>query len=734
MATSRRDFLKGSAAAVGAILIPFSKPALAVLVSDASVPPLESTEINDWIWIDREGNTVIGVSQCEVGQGVYTGLPQVLADEMDADWDKVSVQFVTGRDAYRTGAAYEPLQQFVGASMSATKFYARLRHAGAQARDLFLRAGAEYLGVRPTQCQTRQGRVVHLATERSIGYGDLLEAAATLTLSEDPPLKPAPRHDLIGRPLARVDTPAKVDGSAQFGIDVEVPDMLVGVPRMAPSLTGKVVRIHNEEAILAYPGVKGLVTTSTWPLPIPTTVVVVAETFWQAKRAADALDVEFDSGPAAGLSNATIARDNQAALDAETAVTVTDLGDTARLLGDAKQAGRLLEADFITPYVTHATMEPCNATAHYQGDRIETWGPFQGQDFVRENLARLFDIEAANVVVNTTYLGGSFGRKFLPDAVVHAALASREVGKPVKVIYTREEDTRHSYYRPGCTSRFQAVLGDDGYPQALRARYAGQSLYGVIKKEKMQAAGGWDETMVECVYDMRYQIPNLRVEATDVKQPIPVSFLRGVGSTSSVFYLESFISELAHEAGIDEFEYRRQLLKGEALATRVLDATARAAEWGKPLPADTYRGMAFNIWTGRGMAFETHVALAVEVSVSGGRVRVDRAVCGLDCGKAINPGLIKANIEGGIGFALTGAFKSEMHFEDGQVAEANFTDYPLIGIAEMPAVEVVIVDSERPPQGCGEVACAVVAPAVASALFKATGKHHRRMPLPQSVA
>lgn len=733
MSNARRKFLKGSATLLGGLLIPLSTPSFAAIFTQSPMPADSTTEINDWIWIDAQGNTLIGVSQCEVGQGVYTGLPQALADELDADWDKVSVQFVTGRDAYRTGAAYEAPQQFVGASMSATKFYNRVREAGAQARDLFLRAGAERLGVRPTQCQTHNGEVVHLATGRRIAYGTLLQDISKLEPNPNVVLKTQAEHRLIGKEIPRIDSPQKVDGSAIYGIDVAVPDMLIGVPRMASTFTAKVVNIRNEAAIRQYPGVRDIVLSPMWPRPVMNTVIVIADTFWQAKNAADALDIEYEVGPAQALSSQSIRDANQTALESGAAVVATDIGDATALLAKAQANGTLISADYKTPYVTHATMEPCNATAHFHGDRIDTWGPFQGQDFVRENLGRIFKLEPEKISVHTTYLGGSFGRKYLPDAAVHAAFASKAVGKPVKVIYTREEDTRQSYFRPGCTGRFQAVLGDDGYPLALQARYAGQSLYGVIKKERMAEAGGWDETMVETVYDLRYQIPNLKVEAIDVKQPIPVSFLRGVGSTSSLFYLESFIDELASSAGIDALEYRLNLLKGEPLARRVLEQTAAAAGWHEAPPANIHRGLAFNVWTGRGMAFETYVALIVDVEVKAGKVRVTRAVCGVDCGQAINPGLIRANIEGGIGFALTGTFKSELHFEQGRVVEGNFDTYPLLSLKEMPHIETVIIDSERSPQGCGEVACAVVAPAVAAALRRATGKAYRSMPLPQTV-
>lgn len=731
MSISRRRFLTGSAALVGGLLVPFSVSQAARLI-EGNLDASSLTEINDWIWFDAQGKIIIGVSQCEVGQGIYTGLPQVLADELDADWSDISVQFVTARDAYRTGAAYEDHQQFVGASMSVVKFYDRLRHAGAQARDLFLRAGADHLGVRRTQCQTHKGQVLHPSTGRSVAYHELLGRVAKLERNPEAPLKTTSEHQYIGKNLPRLDSAAKVDGSAIFGIDVTLPDMLIGVPWKVPQFTGKVLSVRNEAEIKAMPGVKAIVLTPAWPTPTINTVIVVATDFWSARQAVAKLDVEIDPGAGVAVSSASIDADNKAALNGPNAITALDIGQTGALLAAAKN--KVISAEYHTPYATHATMEPCNATAHIHADgSVEVWGPIQGQDYVREFLAKAFAIKHDQVIVHTTFLGGSFGRKFLPDASLHAAYAAKAVGQPVKVVYTREYDTQQGYYRPACSSRFSAVLNDKGYPDALFAEYAGQALYGVIKPKRMKENGGWDETMLETVYDLAYRVPNLKVVASDVKQPLPLSFLRGVGSVSSVFYLESFINELAAHASIDPLLYRLNLLSHEPLATRVLKAVGQAAKWHQKPPKDVFRGLAFQVWTGRGMAFESYVAIVMELTHKDGEVKVTKAFCALDCGHPINPGLIKANIEGGIGFALAGAFKQKLHFAEGAVVESNFTDYPLLSIAEMPHVETVILDSDRAPQGCGELSSAVVGPAVASALRQATGKAYRQMPFDLSA-
>ncbi|MDN7490475.1 MULTISPECIES: xanthine dehydrogenase family protein molybdopterin-binding subunit [Burkholderia] len=717
---ARRVFLKGGVALAGSLLLPLAFGDVVQADGDGA----RFREINDWVRVDTDGRTIIGLSQAEVGQGVYTGLPQVLADEMDADWRSVTVEFVTGRDAYRIDAANEAPQQFVGASMSATMFYTRLRIAGAQARSAFLRAGAARLGVRDTQCVTRDGRVVHPPSGRSLSYGVLVDDAARLPHDLQPRLKPASAYTLIGRPLHKLDVPAKVDGSAIFGIDVQVPDMLVGALTMAPTLNGKPTAVKNRDALRAMAGVTDVVLAKD-------AVIVVAQTYWQAKKACDAADIVWDAGPTPAFDSATILAQRKGALQAEHAVVATQIGEPGRHLAES---GSVVEADYHTPYIVHATMEPVNATVHVRAGEIEVWGPIQGQDKVRWTLSALFGVPAERVIVNTTFLGGSFGRKYVPDFVVHAAVASKAVGRPVKVIRSREDDIRHGFYRPCASARFRAALGRDGLPVALHARVAGHSLYAAIKRDRYNKAGGWDETMLDGLYDLCYDVPNLLVDSVTVMQPIPVSFMRSVGSTSTVFFLESFVNELAHTVRADPVQYRRALLKHDALALRVLEATAARANWFGRAPAGLSRGVAYSLYTGRGGAFSTYVAAIAEVRVTRGNVKLERIVCGIDCGRAINPLLIREMVEGGVGFALTNTFRSEITFEHGAVVQRNFADYPLLGLAAMPKIEVVIVDSDRDPQGCGEVALPPVAPAVADAIWRATGERPRAMPFDTPLA
>ncbi|WP_028225631.1 xanthine dehydrogenase family protein molybdopterin-binding subunit [Paraburkholderia ferrariae] len=732
---SRRDFLKAGFVLAGSLVLPLAWSTHAQAAGDAAGDATGDAtglaidgegfhEINDWVRVDPDGRTILGLSQCEVGQGVYTGLPQVLADEMDADWRRVSVEFVTGRDAYRISAANEMPQQFVGASMSVTMFYARLRTAGAQAREAFLKAGAARLGVRSTQCTTQSGRVIHRQTGRSVAYGDLLAEVAKLPLDPQPRLKPESAHTLIGEPLHKLDAPAKVSGRAEFGVDVKVPGMLYGAIKMAPTLNGKPVAVRNRDAVRRMPGVVEVV-------PAKDAVIVVAASWWQAKQGCDALDVQWDDGGAAPFDSEAILAQRKAALMTEQAVVATRIGNAAERLAAAHA---VIEADYHTPYIVHATMEPVNATVHVREHEIDVWGPIQGQDKVRWTLAAIFKVPGEKVSVHTTFLGGSFGRKYVPDFVIHAAVASKAVGRPVKVIRSREDDIRHGFYRPCASARLRAVLGEDGYPQAMHIRVAGQSLYWSIKRDYFEKAGGWDETMLDGLYDLCYRVPNLLVDSVNVTQPIPVSFMRSVGSTSSVFFLESFVNELARAANIDALQYRRTMLRDDPLAVRVLDETAAKAGWSRKPAAGVYRGLAYCLYTGRGGAFTTYVATIAELRVIDGQAKLERVVCGIECGRAINPMLIRQMVEGGIGFALTNTFKSEITFKDGAVVQSNFSDYPLLYLAQMPKIEVVIVASDRAPQGCGEVALPPVAPAVAEALYQATGTRLRTMPLEQPLA
>ena len=705
---------------------------------------LGASEITDWIAIAPNGEITLGLSQPEVGQGSYTALPQILADELDADWQRVTVRFVTGRNAYKIAFKNEPPVQKEGASMSTTTLYGRLRQAGAAAREVLTRAAAQRWRIDPAECRSEKGFVVNRRGDR-LAYGELAaEAAARLPLNPSPTLKNPAHFGLIGKPLARLDTQAKCTGAAIFGIDVDVPDMLHAALKSAPSFVGNVLEVRNEAAILAMPGVRAVVKLpavavanevpgsqhpGTRRLPAHNAVCVVADHFWQAKCAADKLDLVVSNQD--GLSTALIDSRLQEALDGEHAVTAVEIGRPRELLRE--HAASAIERRFVLPHIAHAPLEPVNATALYKDGAVEVWGPIQAVAACQEAIAAAFSVKADSVKVNVTFLGGSFGRKIVPDYVVQAVYASKAVGRPVKLIRTREEDLRHGIFRVNAGARLRAVLDSQGYPLAVHARVAGQSLFGATRKSWLDQTpeGAWDESMVDGLYNQSYRLPNFLVETVDTPLPVPVYFMRSVGSTAAVFFWESFISELALRAGIDQYVYRRNLLSHDPLALRVLDAAAKAANWTRPLQAGWARGISYNCYVGRGGRFKTYVAQVVELAPNDdGRLVVERVTCAVDPGLVVNPNTLTAQIQGGIGFALTTALHSRITFADGGVEQGNFDSYPLLTIAEMPDIVPVILPSDRPPQGFGEVVLAPVAPAIAQALLQASGRRIDVMPLP----
>jgi isoquinoline 1-oxidoreductase subunit beta len=740
---SRRSVLVGTTLTAAGLIVPI----IALPIQPADAKDDTAVDITDWIMIAPTGEITLGLSQPEVGQGSYTVLPAILAEELDADWHRIAVQFVTGKAAYKIAFKQESPAQKEGASMSTTVLYDRLRHAGAAARDVLLRAAAQRWNVTPASCRTDNSHVFNASGAR-LSYGELAADAAKLPLDPNAPLKDPARFKLIGKPVARLDTPEKCDGKAVFGIDVVVPDMLNAAIRMAPSFTGRVVEVRNEAEVLTMPGVRAVVQIPAVAVANEApgsqhpgvsqsqraeAVCVVADHFWQARRAIAALDVVFDRGESGDLSSTGIDAKIAAAFAAEHGVPALRRGDAQALLAQAGTA--VIERRYVLPHIAHAPLEPVNATAHYREGAVEVWGSIQSVTPCQEAVAAAVGCAADAVKVNVTYLGGSFGRKIVPDFVVQAVHASKAVRRPVKLTRSREQDMQHDTYRPNAGGLFRAALDPAGYPLAVHARVVGQSLFGATRKIWLDHTpeGDWDESMVDGIYNQSYRLPNFLVETIDTPLPIPVYFMRSVGSTAGVFFWESFISALARHGGTDQYAYRRNLLSDDPAALRVLDAAAQAANWTAPLPEGTYRGIAYNCYVGRGGRFKTYVAEVVELVRAAGALKVKRVYCAVDPGLVVNPNTLTAQIEGGIGFAMTTALKSRITFANGGAVETNFTDYPLLSIDEMPEIMPIIVASERPPQGFGEVVLAPLAPAIAQALLAATGRELLTMPFPDDA-
>ncbi len=705
---SRRDFLKTGAVIGGGLILGFSLPFR--IPSSEAVPAVAPLMPNAFIRIGADDTVTIIVNHSEMGQGIYTSLPMLVAEELECDWKKVRVESAPVDPVYNHTAFG---MQMTGGSTSVWSEYDRLRKVGAAAREMLIAAAAETWKVSKTSCRARNGVVVH-TSGRKLTYGRLADKAATMPVPQDVKLKDPSKFRIIGRPTRRLDTPEKVDGTGMFGLDVKVPGMLTAVIARPPVFGAKVVSF-NVEKVRMVPGVQDVV-------QIPTGIAVIATGYWPAKTGRDALEIVWDEGPNAKLSTDSMRRQY-----ADLAKTP---GAVAKKEGDPDQAlskaARQLSAEYEVPYLAHATMEPLNCVVDLRPDRCEIWTGTQFQTIDREAAARAAGLKPEQVNVHTMLLGGGFGRRANPasDFVLDAVYTARTIKKPVKVIWTREDDTQGGYYRPMWRDRITAGLDAKGNPVAWKHTIVGQSILADTPFEKMMVKDGIDETSVEGAKDIPYNIPNVLVDLHSPKIGVPVLWWRSVGHSHTAFVVESFLDELAHAAGKDPYEYRQKLLAGHPRHLGVLKLAAQKAGWGKPLPKGRAHGIAVH------ESFGSYIAQVAEVSVGPkGEVRVHRVVCAVDCGKYVNPDTIKAQMESGITFGLSAALHSEITLENGRVEQSNFNDYQVLRLNEMPAVEVYIRRSTEKPGGIGEPGVPPIAPAVCNAIFALTGKRVRRLPI-----
>jgi isoquinoline 1-oxidoreductase subunit beta len=708
----RRAFLVTASAAGGGLLIGVAVPVrAAILAATGGARAPGELALNPWVRIGADGTVTIIVSQAEIGQGISTTLPAILADELGADWSRVRLETAPYDKAYQNPRVN---WMFTGNSESVQAFHDLMRKTGAGAREMLVRAAARRWAVEPSSCRTENGFVIHASTKRRLGFGEVAADAAKLEPPRDPVLKPAGELKLVGRSLARVDVPEKVDGSAIFGIDFKLPGMLLAAVRTAPAIGGGVKRF-DEAAAKAMPGVRAVV-------PVQNGVAVVADTWWQARTALAAMPIEFDAGPNGGLDSAQLAARYRERLENGPFVTPVKHGEPDAALRDSK---RMLAADYESPFLAHATMEPMNCTARVTPERCEIWAPTQGQELAFYALKGVLGLPDDRIAVNRTpYAGGGFGRRLVPDFVVQAALIAKAVGRPVKTIWDREEDMRRDLFRPATMVRLAAALDDAGMPQALYARVVSPTVLlpvfppiaEVLKEQKL------DPTAMEGMLEWPYEIAHRKVDFHLMEVPIPTSVLRTTGYGPNVFALESFIDELASMVKTDPYRYRRRLLAGNARALRVLDRAAQLADWGRPLPQGAGRGIAF------AEAFGTLIAQVAEVAVSGDELRVRRVVSVVDCGRVLDPGIAAAGIEGGVVFGLAGC-KSEITFKDGRVVEDNYQRYAMPHLAETPRLVTEFVASGGKLGGVGEVSPVTVPAALANAIFAATGKRLRSLPV-----
>jgi isoquinoline 1-oxidoreductase beta subunit len=702
---SRRDFLEATTAAGAGLVIGFHLPAPGRSRCAGAAAPFAP---NAWVRIGPDDRVQLFVDRSEMGQGVATALPMLLAEELEAEWTKIEIAFAPAAPEYAN-----PLFgiQGTGGSTSVRAAWTPLRTAGAAAREMLIAAAAQTWGVPVAECRAERGAVLHPSSGRRLSYGKLATRAATLPVPKDPPLKDPKDWKLLGTRVRRLDTPAKVDGSAQFGIDVKVPGMLVAVVARCPVRGGKLATF-DAAAARAVPGVRHVV-------PISSGVAVVAEGYWPAKTGRDGLRVTWDEGASAAVSSATIAQLFAERSEQPGAVARHDGGDPEAALAAARQR---LDAVYELPFLAHATMEPMNCTAHVRADGVDIWVPTQFQTGAQQLGATIGGVPPERVRVHTTYLGGGFGRRFELDFVQEALETSKAVGAPVKVIWSREDDVQHDVYRPACRHRLRAGLDASGRPAVWTHRIVAPSILARVFPNRVK--DGLDPEAVEGAAAMPYAVPAVHVDYVLADTGIPVGFWRSVNNSFNAFAVESFVDELAHAAGRDPYEYRRALLADQPRHRRVLELAAERAGWGTPLAAGRARGIA--VWK----SFESYVAQVAEVSRDAdGAPRVHRVVCAVDCGPVVNPDTVAAQMESGIVYGLTAALWGEITIARGRVVQSNFHDYRMLRLAEMPRVEVHIVPSRDAQGGVGEPGTPPIAPAVANAVFALTGKRIRRLPI-----
>jgi len=713
---SRRAFLKAGAAASAGLVVACFLPlgarrvfAQAVAKQPAPIPP------NAFVRIAPDNSVTVLLKHSEMGQGVWTSIPMVVADELDCDWSKVHVEHAPAAPEYRHTVFG---LQMTGGSTSTWESFAQLREAGAMARALLIAAAAKKWNLAgTTDCRTKNGMV--FCGDKKASYGELAEAAARLPMPTNVALKKPEEFRLIGKPIKRLDSKAKVTGTAEFGIDVKRPGMLIATIARAPVFGAKVKSFDATKA-RTVPGVVDV-------MQVPSGVAVLAKHFWAAKQGRDALVVDWDLGPGAAISTS--------GLRAEYRKAAQTTGTVAKKAGDVDavlKAGKVIEAEYEVPFLAHAPMEPLNCTAEIGKDGCDIWTGTQFQGVDQMAVAKLLGLKPEQVRIHTTFLGGGFGRRANPqsDFIVEAVEVAKASKQTVKVVWTREDDIHGGYYRPMWLSRLRATLAKDGKPAAWAHTIVGQSIIAGTPFAGAMIKDGIDGSSVEGAADAPYldAVPAHRVDLHTPSSPITVLWWRSVGHSHTGFVVESFVDELAHAAKQDPLKYRQALLPEKSRERLALDLAAEKFGWGKALPKGRAAGIAVHA------SFGSYVAQIVEVSVEGngpdkGRIKVHRVVCAIDCGPVVNPLTIEAQMQSGIAFGLGAALHSELTLKDGKIEQSNFHNYLVLRANEMPKVEVHIVPSTDRMGGVGEPGTPPIAPAVANAVFAATGQRLRKLPL-----
>ena len=711
MTLQRRGFL--ATVAGGAFTLGWAVPGGAVEAAAQTPAASGGTPVGIWVVIKPDGSTVVRIARSEMGQGTMTGLAQLVADELDADWSKVSTEYVRPEENYASKRAWGDMS--TGGSRGIRESAAYERQGGAAARAMLLQAAAAQWGVPVGECTAKAGVVTHPGSGRTLPYGALAEAAGKLPVPKDVPLKAPGDWTIIGKPLPRLDTAEKTNGAAQYAIDVKLPGMLLAAIAQCPVFTGKLGHF-DAAAVQSMPGVQHVLAVGD------SAVAVVADTWWQAKTALEKLPITWDEGAGAAEDSAGIAQRLAEGLDASGAAVGNTHGDAPGALAKAKT---VVSATYATPFLNHATLEPQNCTARMDGDRVEIWVGSQNGDASLAAAAEAGGVPLENVRVNKYLLGGGFGRRGMQDYVRQAVLIAKQVpGRPVKLIWSREEDMQHGFYRPITQCKMQAALNDDGTVEALHVRLSGQSILAFLAPNR---TGTLDMLQFQGLIpaEFGYQsIPNLLVDHAMRNTGVPVGFWRGVNHNQNAVYMECFIDELAAAARKDPLEFRRALLRQSPKHLAVLNAVAAKAGSGTPLPAGVFRGICQNC------GFGSYTAAVAEVSVSPkGELKILRIVAATDPGYVVNPDQVTAQVEGSFTYGMSALLYSETTIEKGRAVESNFDTYQVARMEDTPKIETVLAPSGGFWGGVGEPTIAVAAPAVLNAIYAATGKRIRSLPL-----
>jgi isoquinoline 1-oxidoreductase subunit beta len=702
---SRRTFLQAGAVAGGGLALSLYLPPAG---RDAEAAVGGRFAPNAVIRIDSDGQITLIMPYVEMGQGTYTSIPMLIAEELEVDLKQVRLEHAPANNKLYMN----PLlgEQATGNSNAVRGAWKPLREAGATARTMLVAAAAKRWNVDPASCSAQSGEVLHPPTNRRATYGELAADAAHMPVPQDVALKRPQDFKLIGTPAKRLDTPLKINGSAVYGIDVRLPGMKIATLAQSPVFGGRVKSV-DDTAAKAVKGVRQIVR-------LDDAVAVVADHMGAAKKGLAALKIEWDEGPHAKLTTRDVA-------DALEKATLSQ-GAVAQNIGDVNKAmagaATKVEASYHLPFLAHATMEPMNCTVHVRNDACEIWVGNQAIARAQAAAAKATGLPLEKVVLHNHLIGGGFGRRLEPDVIVRAIEIAKRVDGPVKVVWTREEDIQHDMYRPYWFDRLTAGLDEKGKPVAWNNRYAGSSVMARFAPPVFK--DGLDPDTTEGAIDLVYDLPNMHVEYVRVEPPgIPTAFWRSVGPSHNVFVTESFMDELAAAAKQDAVAYRRALLGKSPRAKAVLDLAAEKSGWGQPLPQRIGRGVALQF------VFASYMAQVAEVEVAkDGRVRVRRVVCAIDCGTVVNPDTIRAQLQSGVNFGITAALHGEITLKNGRVEQSNFDTYEMLRIDEAPVIEVHIVQNFEPPGGIGETGTSLIVPAVANAIFAATGKRLRKMP------